>query len=665
MGFFDEVNNQADIGATYKYKAPPKAKKKASFLQSLLPSAGGIAGGVGGGAAGGALAGTAILPGIGTVAGGLIGALLGGSAGGAAGKIALNKSLGEGAFNDVGKEAAMQGVLSAGPLRLLKGATAATQAAKGGADLAEALTAGGARAAAPSAVKTAVSNKLGNASENMASKALGITKGQKNTILEKTGEKAGAIAKKYGIATAEDVPKVTKGLYADFNATVKAIPRTFSKSEVEGAFKGVYEPLMAKGQPLGHQAVGERIKAEADNMLKGVSKDGISATELNAKRQAFDTLAYKAKGTDPNLYDVNKNARDVLSNLVHGAADSAGIKTASGKSLKELGKEIRKVKRLGEAANKNIEGAGGSMQIGLGSTPLAIVGSGGGPVGAAAGLGVNMAINSGAGRRAISAGLEKATAKTAGSAIKTATNPYGTAAVTKRIAPVGLAGALTNQASAALPQSENSASTDMTAQSAMMPTSSMSPDYSANADPSTQSDPNSPFAPQNVEANVAAMVQKGAKMSDIKSYLDMAKTIQAMTGGDSAGKPLNSTQQQQSSNAQSGLASLQTIADTLSKNPNATKLAALPGGSLTGSLTGTGEYKAAIANATDVIGRLRSGGAIQRDEERRFLALLPQAFDDPQTAQYKLNQVSQLFQKFANPASASPDASSLLSALGA
>jgi hypothetical protein len=62
--------------------------------------------------------GTAVAPGIGT----LLGALLGGAVGGGAGKVAENavegqSNLGQG----VGQEALINGVLGAGPLRLLKG----------------------------------------------------------------------------------------------------------------------------------------------------------------------------------------------------------------------------------------------------------------------------------------------------------------------------------------------------------------------------------------------------------------------------------------------------------------------------------------------------------------------------------------------------------------
>ncbi len=660
--FFDEVNQAADVGSVYRFQAKPKAKKKASLVQSLLPSVGGIAGGVGGGAAGGALAGSLILPGVGTVAGGLIGALLGGAAGGGAGKVAQNISMGESATKDVARTAALEGVLSAGPIRLAKGAVGAARAAKGSGNLVDALNVGGAASAAPSAIKTTIADKLGAGSESMAAKALGLTKGQKNTYLEKTGEKAGATAKKYGITTAEDVPAVTKPLYGEYSAAIKQIPRTFSKTELDGAFKGVYQPLLAKGQPLGQQAVGERIKAEADNLLKGVTSKGISAAELNTKRQAFDKLAYKAKGTDPNLYDVNKNARDVLAKMVQGAADSAGIKTASGKTLKEAGNELNKLNRLGKAANKNVEGAGGSMQIGLGALPLTVAGGASGPLGAGVGLATNMAINSAPGRRAIAGAADSTAARMANSAARTANNPVGLRAVSKRVAPVGVAGALLNEATTGLDQSLNSQMTETTAENMNMPNSSnmLPTDYSANAEESIS---DSPFAPQNVEANVAQLVASGAKMKEIQDYLSIAKTVQAMTGT-KAGKGLNSEQQKASSNALSGLSSLETIASTLRSNPNASKLAALPGGSLVGSLTGTGEYKAAVANATDVIGRLRSGGAITKDEENRFLRLLPQAFDDPATAEYKINQVASLFQKFASPTPATPDTSSLVAALG-
>lgn len=179
----------------------------------------------------------------------------------------------------------------------------------------------------------------------------------------------------------------------------------------------------------------------------------------------------------------------------------------------------------------------------------------------------------------------------------------------------------------------------------------------------TPEDTNSPFATANVEANVKSILAQGGKMKDVSDYLSNVKAYQDLTASPTT-KPLNSTQQQQANNAQSGLDSLGEIAQTLQSNPNASKLASIPGGSLASNLTGTGSYKAAVNNATDVIGRLRSGGAINADEEKRFKSLLPGAFDDPETVNYKLNQLSTLFQRFVNPSGGSSDAADALSGLG-
>jgi hypothetical protein len=638
-------------------------KKKGNLLTNLLPTAGGIGGGAAGGAAGGALAGTAILPGIGTVAGGLIGALVGGAAGGAGGKVLENK-LEHNALGDGVKGAAIEnGIFSAGPLRLAKMAgTGVKAAAIGKAGLAEALNAGAEKAVAPGVIRTALGNKLNAASENQTVKALGITKGQKNEFLSKTGERMGTVAKKYGITSAEDVPNVVKPMYNEFSNAVSAIPRTFGKQEVDSAFKAVYQPLIADGTPLGSQAIGSKLKEEAANLLKGISKDGITAADLNTKRQAFDKLAYKLKAADPSLADVNKQSRDVISNLIHSAADEHGIKTSAG-TLKQLGNQINKVERLGKAAGRNIEGAGGHMQLGLGSLPGATIGAGGGPIGAAAGYAANMALNSGAGRKTTAKLLDKTAAKLTASGEKAISNPVGIKAITKRVAPVGLAGALL--------QGDGSQADNTSPMTQQMDTSATMPNTS-NIDPLSQNiDQNasaptdtSPFSPANVEANVQKIMANGGKMSDVKEYLGIVGMMQELAP-QTKEKPLNSTQLQQANNAQSGVDSLNTIYQTLGSNPNASKLAALPGGSLASALTGTGEYKAALANATDVIGRLRSGGAINADEERRFRSLLPGAFDDQKTVQYKLQSLDSLFQRFINPQGAGvPDQADLVSALG-
>ena len=48
-------------------------------------------------------------------------------------------------------------------------------------------------------------------------------------------------------------------------------------------------------------------------------------------------------------------------------------------------------------------------------------------------------------------------------------------------------------------------------------------------------------------------------------------------------------------------------------------------------------------NLADLIGRMRSGGAINKDEEKRFLKLIPRFGDEEETIKYKLNQLNKEF----------------------
>ena len=66
------------------------------------------------------------------------------------------------------------------------------------------------------------------------------------------------------------------------------------------------------------------------------------------------------------------------------------------------------------------------------------------------------------------------------------------------------------------------------------------------------------------------------------------------------------------------------------------------------------EFTAYQANLVDTIGRLRSGGAIGKDEETRFLKMVPEFGDKPETFKTKINQLKTTFesvQNAINPAS--------------
>jgi hypothetical protein len=80
------------------------------------------------------------------------------------------------------------------------------------------------------------------------------------------------------------------------------------------------------------------------------------------------------------------------------------------------------------------------------------------------------------------------------------------------------------------------------------------------------------------------------------------------------------------------------------------------GGSATGLASGaalptalqsasTQKFSTLREDLSDLIGRLRSGGAINKDEEARFTKLLPRFGDKPETVGFKLNQLNKTFQE--------------------
>ena len=87
-------------------------------------------------------------------------------------------------------------------------------------------------------------------------------------------------------------------------------------------------------------------------------------------------------------------------------------------------------------------------------------------------------------------------------------------------------------------------------------------------------------------------------------------------------------------NVKSGLDSLAVIQSSVTS-----------GGSLLGGFAGSlfnQKYTTAKSNLTDIIGRLRSGGAITADEEKRFNSLIPNPRDSAENAQYKVDQLQSL-----------------------
>ncbi len=110
----------------------------------------------------------------------------------------------------------------------------------------------------------------------------------------------------------------------------------------------------------------------------------------------------------------------------------------------------------------------------------------------------------------------------------------------------------------------------------------------------------------------------------------------------------NATSQTNSFNAQSGLQNLQTLENMIKGNPGIVGKSQIP---LLGRLGDAGTYNTAANEVSDVITRLRTGAALNADEEAFYRGQLPSVTDSPETIQYKINLFRNLFSKFANPTS--------------
>ena len=117
-------------------------------------------------------------------------------------------------------------------------------------------------------------------------------------------------------------------------------------------------------------------------------------------------------------------------------------------------------------------------------------------------------------------------------------------------------------------------------------------------------------------------------------------------GGDAK---LNAQQQKNATNAQSGLKAIDRLEQEITKNPNALGQAWLPGS------PGARILKTARGEAADVLTRLRTGAALNEEEQRFYQGQLPQLFDSPETIQYKLELFRDLFNEISSGQRGSPE----------
>lgn len=690
VNLIDQWNSMGDMVDPYQWlqqstqsKTPPsqtsqktnpkKGSKNQSFASSLISEAGGT-----GGAIGGAALGTMILPGIGTVIGGGLGGLLGGFTGRAAENQIRD---GEVRVGDALKEGALSGAFGAGPGNVLKAVKGGSSAlAGGGARTLESALVNAGEQAAQAPLKTSLKGKMLNASDSLIrSQYDTVGKNVARSIDPATFRNLANV----GIVKPQDAERVANAVTGADGIINKAVLKATggagkvpTGNVVKVADEAINDLGLVDSDAKSVMAIvnaqlgrlGTGTEAEPAKVLQVMKSLEQRAADLKGKggnykmtdpvridkakallrvRNELQTQLETTAGANANLSSVlTPELRNQLVNLNPKNTawmkhvDKDIMKSPDISTLRSTMAPFVNIRKLIDEGEVNSLTAGGRFGNWLAS------GGQGGIAGPAAAIGIGLTKNPAA--RLTSSALRSAAGQGSGLVAPTSLGIAARGAIGGGLHAAGeTAGAM----KAGVP-AFNAGMSDGATMPTDQPqdlTSALMGVQGGSANPAAdimqpEEASQSPYSRENLLADL----QRDPKNAE--KYMSYYAGLQEIFNpAQKEAKGLNATQQQQANTAQSGIDSLNIVAQELQKNPNAAGLASLPGGSVTGRLTGTGSYRAAVANAVDAIGRLRSGGAIQADEEARFRSLLPAMGDDPQTIRFKIGQLNNIFAPFANP----------------
>lgn len=195
---------------------------------------------------------------------------------------------------------------------------------------------------------------------------------------------------------------------------------------------------------------------------------------------------------------------------------------------------------------------------------------------------------------------------------------------------------------------DQSANTDQINQTTTMPTSSSTsvPNIDALY-------PNSAENASTTEIDYEAEARNALAVGDYKAFdaiLSLAALAEKKAANGTA-KPLSAEASKVIATANSGLGSLQQLADMIAEG-GVPKGTTIPGRGLFGgagqAVLGTTGFDAAADNVADAMVRARTGAAATKEELALYRRLLPQAFDPPEEQQRKMQTVHDYFMSIAN-----------------
>lgn len=608
---FADLNANFDQGRLQQFTNPQPAQNtnNGSFLTHLLPSLGGI----GGGAAGAAI-GTALLPGVGTLAG----ALLGGALGGGAGKVVENKQEGQGTWNGVAGQALENGVLSAGPLRLLKGAgvlaKAAPEVATGGKTLADVLANVGEQATAPTAaskVGAAIANKGAQMEARAGGFGIGEAAGGSSPLgfydsaqiaknLANEGVSAGSPEAR--LKQVEDLMN-QKGSQIDQNlANANKALSTSDKQNIADSFMKSIEQ-----QPGVDQATRDNAQNLTNNFMNQVNnvqdlvnfRRGLDNQVINFNQNPDAALAAKQLAART----FRGNLSDATNNLAPGIADL-------NKSYSSLANARDFLINGAKAVSNQSEHAGGSI------------------------VGRLLTNDTAQGAKSIAGkGLQKLAPGA------TASNPFSPASIAGRVLPAGVLGAVGNQGLSS-GGAVNNADTMNNPNSTMMPQNINDAINSNLAQSNYLSSSNSPYTEQGLMYDISRDPKNAPK------YLAMYNSLDKIFNP-SGSNSLTTNQKNEVVSQNKALESLQAYANNLqSAGGGEGPIKGAIDASVLGNYTNPaarGMDAQRIDVASAIAGALNPRGTVSPVAARMIAEAMPTIHDTPKVVQAKLNNlVSQI-----------------------
>lgn len=659
MSWIDDLNNAADVGQVYKFQPPkrkpqPKAaKKKKNFLVDNISTLGGILGGIGG-----------------SFASPIVGTGLGAGAGSALGEALENAIMGESLGANVGKEAAIGGVLGAGPLRLAGKAVSKTlpRAGKGietaGKNLLGTqanLTRAEARklGTTPQDTLGEVNRRTGLTSIGKMADVAGNVTGQNGILAELTKN---AIGNTKGVDIG-DIGRLSRDLLTDLAPSITGSVRKNVEKQVTnniaksyGGSKGSLSSLADPYQAFDAARTFESNAARLRSLPTPTSADKELADVYSSLAKEVNGRLFKAPGVNEGIAQARPDAVQAFKKLAGTAPSRA---------------EKRAYERLATEA----ETLGDVQSVRSAQAPFVQLGKiDEATARAQAGAGAQLGDNAqGLGRfvqrptNILALPLNAATPRVGGALTRAGRSLQGQGApqtakgIAGRVGVGGLASTLVNQAQPAPNEPQPPQPIDQ-----QMPPSQL-------VDTTQQSEDDSPLSPVNVQAGIKQILASGGDLDDAAKYVSLITALQELGGPAEEEKPgYGRPTAQQYAQGTAGLDSVARLEDILGSDPSLVGRDATPGQSLPGigglvsRAAGTNEYRALTNNILNSISRINTGAAMPQSEEGFYRrAYLPQPGDNEATQRRKLANIRQFFAPIVSYKGGGDDISSILASQGA